>query len=162
MKKILLIAMSIFTMATFGQTDTTKKHKQLDCYVSGFFATSTGNKIGDASYAGVEAGIGFKNIGFGLSSGRGSLAAAQKETSNLYWYEIKTYAYIPVGSIKCFIIAGWGQYYNTTQSFIEYGAGFSYSVKKFDLGMTISNWNNAWYVSPGVTYNFSLGRNNGI
>lgn len=158
MKKVVLIALSIFTMSTFAQTDSTKKHKQLDCYVSGFYATSTGNSIGASSYAGVEAGVSFKNLGFGLSSGRGNLAAMPKETSNLYWYEVKTYGYIPVGSIKFIVVAGWGQYYNSVHSFIEYGTGFVYSIKKVDLGMTISNWDNAWYVSPGITYNFSVGK----
>lgn len=63
---------------------------------------------------------------------------------------------MPIGSIKGFVVAGWGQYYSTTHSFIEYGVGASYSIKNFDLGITASNWDRVVYVTPGICYNFSV------
>ncbi len=141
------------TLNSYSQTDTTKK--SLDCYISGSLSTSNGNNFNSNSYAGIEIGVCVKNITLGLASGRGNLDFSSELIQN-YWYEIKTSVSKPIGNVKCFILAGWGQYYNTTNSFIEYGAGFSYSIKNIDLCLQVSNWDKITYVSPGIAYNFSI------
>lgn len=153
MKKVLLIAMTMFTLSFIAQTDSTKK--KLDCYIGTSLSTSTGNNFNQNTYAGIEVGVCAKNMMFGYATGRGNLDFTSDMTEN-YWGEIKAYACLPVGSVKAFVIGGWGQYYKTTHSFIEYGVGAAYSVKKFDLSITVSNWDGVMYVSPGVCFNFGL------
>jgi hypothetical protein len=153
MKRLLIIALSIFTLSSFAQTDSTKK--KLDCYLAGSLSTSTGNNFNQNSYAGIELGVCAKNMMFGYATGRGNLDFTSDMTEN-YWGEIKAYACHQFGSVKGYVLGGWGQYYKTTHSFIEYGGGASYSVKKFDLSITVSNWDNVWYISPGVCFNFGL------
>ena len=159
-KRIALLGLALCTTlatATFAQTkDTTKTdRKKLDCYFAGSMSTSTGDNFNQNTYAGVELGVCAKNMMFGFATGRGNLDFTSDQTEN-YWYEIKSYASMPVGSVKAFVVAGWGQYYKTTHSFIEYGAGASYSIKKFDLSITVSNWDRVVYISPGVCFNFGL------
>ncbi len=156
MKKILLLStMLMISISINAQTDSSKK--QLNCYVSGSLSTSTGNNFSQSNYAGLELGVCAKNMTFGFASGRGNLDFSSDMIQN-YWYELKTSASKQVGDVKCFVLAGWGQYYNTTHSFIEYGAGFSYSINKFDLCIQVSNWDKIVYVSPGIAYNFNIGK----
>ena len=158
MKKVLVLGMSLLTLSTcFAQDSLKPKKEPLNCYASGFFATSTGNNFNAASYAGVEVGVGFKNVQFGISSGRGNLdkTIGAENVSN-YWYEAKTYATFPLGNVKGFVVAGWGQYYNSTHNFIEYGGGIVYSIKNVDLMLQVSNWDGVVYVSPGIAYNFQI------
>jgi hypothetical protein len=69
---------------------------------------------------------------------------------------LKAYACLPIGAVKGFALAEWWQYYGTKHSFIEYGVGAAYSVKQWDFSLTVSNWDRVVYVSPAVTFNFSL------
>ncbi len=157
MKKVgLLIALVAFTMGSFAQTDSTKS-KGLDMYLGGSLSTSTGNNFNQNTYAGVELGVCAKNMMFGYATGRGNLDFTSDMTQN-YWGELKAYACLPIGSVKAFILGGWGQYYTSTHSFIEYGIGASYSVKKIDLSVTVSNWDGVVYISPGLCWNFHLGK----
>lgn len=161
MKKLLLIIMIAVGITASAQTDSTKsccsKPKSLDLYVSTGLSTATGNNFNQSTYAGVEIGVCRENVMFGFASGRGNLDFTSDMTEN-YWYEAKVYATKQIGVVKGFVVAGWGQYYKTTHSFIEYGAGISYSIKKVDLCLTVSNWDNIVYVSPGICFNFSLGK----
>lgn len=95
---------------------------------------------------------------FSIASGRGNLDFSSSDASSNYWFEVKSYAYIPIGNINCYVLGGWGQYINTTHSFIEYGVGASYSIKNIALSVAVSNWDNYTYISPGITYNFSVGK----
>ena len=157
MKKLLVFALTVFTLSIGYSQDSDSLKKPLNCYASGFLATSNGNNFNAASYAGVELGVCFKNVQFGVSSGRGNLVKAVGEESiSNYWYEAKTYATFPLGNVKGFVVAGWGQYYNSTHSFIEYGGGFVYSIKNVDLMMQVSSWDGVVYASPGIAFNFSL------
>ncbi len=128
----------------------------IEFYASTFIATSSGNDFNQDSYTGIEAGIYVKNLAFGISTGCGNLKTISSDNASNYWFETKTYIYFPLGSVKGFGVAGWGQYYNTSQSFIEYGGGLVYSIKKFDVSLTVSNWDNQFYIAPGITYNFKL------
>ena len=93
---------------------------------------------------------------FGLAGGRGNLDFSAKDVVENYWIEVKSYAYKSVGNINCYIVGGWGQYLNTTHSFIEYGVGASYSIKHVALSVSVTNWDNVVYLSPGICYNFSI------
>ena len=154
MKTIILIAFALVTIGSQAQTDSTRK--TLNCYISGSFSTSTNDNFNQGSYAGLELGVCAKNLMFGVASGRGNIDFSSEDRIENYWYEIKAYACIPIGSVKGYALAGWGQYYKTTHSFIEYGIGAAYSVKQFDFSLTISNWDKVVYFTPGVTYNFGL------
>jgi len=154
MKKIMLMILSVVCISATAQ----EKTKGLDCYFAGSLSTTNGTNFNQSTYAGLELGVCAKNMMFGYASGRGNIDFSMPDASTNYWGEIKAYATKPVGDVKCFFVAGWGQYYGTTHSFVEYGAGFTYSVKKFDLGLTVSSWDNLVYVSPGITYNFHLGK----
>lgn len=136
--------------------DTTKTKKVLDCYIAASLSTSSGSNFNQSTFPSVELGISKKMMTIGFIIGRSNLEKTTIEKLENYWYEIKTTASMPIGPIKGFILAGWGQYYNSNQNFIEYGAGFSYSIKKFDLNMQVSSWYNTVYISPGITYNFKL------
>ena len=79
--------------------------------------------------AGLELGVCLKNLMFGVASGRGNLDFSTTGIQD-YWFEVKAYACLPIGAVKGFAVAGWGQYYGTNHSFIEYGVGAAYSVKQ--------------------------------
>lgn len=153
MKAFLLVLFTAVAMGVYAQADSTKK--QLDCYVAGSFSTSVNDNFKQGSYAGVELGVCVKNLMFGLASGRGTLDFSTNSIQD-YWYEVKAYACMPIGAVKGFVVAGWGQYFDTHHSFIEYGLGAAYSVKQFDFSLTVSNWDRVTYLSPGVTFNFGL------
>lgn len=147
------LILSILLSCTFinAQTDTTKS---FNFYVAASLSTTNGNDFALNSFASIELGLCVKNFNIGGLVGRGDLNFAKTDDISNYWYEIKIAASRPFGSAKCFILAGWGQYFNTGQSFIEYGGGLSYSISKFDLCLQVSNWNKTFYVSPGIAYNF--------
>lgn len=157
MKKILAICIAVAASLCVSAQDSTRV-KTLDCYFGASLSTATGNNFYQSSYASAELGVCRKNTSFAFAMGRGNLDASPygKEKIDNYWFEAKAYATVPIGNIKGIVVFGWGQYFNSNHSFIEYGAGFSYSVKKFDLGLTVSNWDNVVYVSPGISYNFSF------
>lgn len=152
MKKICLILSLLLSINVFSQTDSTKK--EIIPYISASLSTSTGGCFKVNSYYGLEAGIGIKNLAFGLAGGRGSFDYSSENISN-YWYELKSYVSFPVGSVRGFAVGGWGQYFNTGHSFLEYGVGAAYNVGRFDLSMTVSNWDNTVYLSPGICFNFN-------
>ena len=156
MKKVLIIALTSFTLNSYAQTDSTKK-KSLDCYFAASVSMSTGDNFKQNSYPSIELGVCFKNIAFGINTGRFNFDESPYgvEKYDYYYYELKTVAYFPLGSLKGYAIAGWGQY-KPNHSFIEYGGGFVYSIKKFDLIMQVSNWDRIVYLSPGIAYNFTI------
>lgn len=155
MKKILFIAFGLFAMSSFAQDS---KPKSLDCYVAGSVSMPSGNNFKQDAYPSLEVGVCKKNFMFGLSSGRLNFDTSPygKEKADNYYYELKTYASFPIGEIKGFVVAGWGQVFNSNHTFIEYGGGLVYSIKKVDLIVQVSSWDGKVYLSPGIAYNFSL------
>ncbi len=153
MKKLFtIIILMIISIDGFSQSDNIKR--EITPYLSTSFSTSTGDDFKLNSYYGVETGIGVKNLMFGLAGGRGNIDYSSDNIRN-YWYEIKTYASVPIGSVRGFVVIGWGQYFKTGHSFLEYGAGAAYTIKRFDISLTVSNWDKVVYVTPGVCYNFN-------
>lgn len=151
MKKMLTIIFLLTSLFSLAQDK-----KGVDKYISLSLSTSTADDFKIGSYVSLESGICVKNLTLGITLGRGNLACSSYDTERIenYYYEIKSYASMPIGNIKGFIIGGWGKYFNAKHSFIEYGVGFTYSIKKIDLGVSATNWDNIVYLSPGITYNF--------
>lgn len=160
MKKQLLIIFLIASVATtFSQKiDSTKK--TLDCYVSLSASAPTSDNFKQNGYPSFEFGISCKNMMFGINTGRMSFDKSPYVGENIknYYSEIKMMTMFPIGPIKGYVLGGIGEYYESTHMFIEYGGGIDYSVGKFDLTLQVSNWNQIVYLSPGITYNFSIKR----
>ena len=127
-------------------------------YISGCLSMSTGDNFNQSAYPSLELGACFKNFCFGFNSGRLNIDKSpfNGEKIENYYYELKSSVSFPLGAFKGYVVAGWGQYYNSTHSFIEYGGGVVYSIKKIDLMIQVSNWDRTVYVSPCIAYNFSL------
>lgn len=155
MKKIIFILiLFVCSFNVFSQVDSVS-FGEITPYLGVSFSTSTGDNFKTNSYAGAEAGIGIENLMFGVAVGRGNLDFSSSDNIQNYWYELKGYVSQPIGSVRGFAVAGWGQYFDTGHSFIEYGLGAAYSVGKFDIALTVSNWDKVVYVTPGICYNFS-------
>ena len=155
-KNIILIAFIFCGVFVANAQKDSLSRKKLECYVATSLSVSTNDNFKLGSYTSVETGVFIKNIALGLSSGRGNLDFSSEDKIQNYWYEAKSYVYFPVGSAKGYLIGGYGGYYKTSHMFIEYGIGAAYSVKRFDFSITVSNWSNTVYITPGVCYNFKL------
>jgi len=156
MKKIVCFTIVLLSISSYAQPDSTKK-KSLDCYFAGSVSMSTGDNFKQNSYPSLELGVCHKNLAFGLNLGRLNFDESPYviEKIDNYYFELKSMAYFPVGSLKGYVIAGWGQY-KPDHSFIEYGGGIAYSIKNIDLVLQISNWDRIVYLSPGIAYNFCI------
>jgi hypothetical protein len=117
----------------------------------------------NTSYFGFEAGVTHKNLGLGLVLGRGSFSGIDKDFSGVnkgsdlrgnYFAEVKSTVTQPVGNVNVTALFGYGTYFTSDRTFIEYGVGMSYSVNKFAYGMSYSNWDGVNFVTPNITYNF--------
>ncbi len=161
MKKIFTIICLMFATVTFSQNlDTTsikaKEKSQISGYVSYGLSLTNSSDFRTSSYTGLETGITYKNLGVGVIFGRGSLKGLGQKSDNLsqYFYEVKTSAGFPIGDLTGSFIFGYGGYFNTNHNFIEYGGGFSYTIKHISYGVMVSNWDGVTYVTPNITYNF--------
>ena len=157
MEKTLFILLTAFSLSSFAQTEPAKK--SLNCYASGSLSMATGDNFKQNSYPSIELGIfATDNLSFGFNTGRLNLDKSPYSGEKIqnYYYELKSSASFPIGSIRGFVVGGWGQYYDSNHSFIEYGGGIYYSVKKFDFVLQVSNWDKTTYLSPGIVYNFKL------
>ena len=158
MRKLFLITIASLALNISNAQTDSSKHKPLDCYVAGSLSMSTGDNFAASSYPSFEFGFCWKNMAFGLNTGRMSLEKSPYDGEQIenYYSEIKTNIYFPIGPIKGYVVTGWGQYYNSKHSFIEYGGGIVRSIGKFDLMLQVSSWNQCMYLSPGIAYNFSI------
>ena len=163
MKKItfLLIAIISFTLNVNAQSDTSKI--KVSEYISTGISVTNGDKFSDNNYGWIEGGIGIKNFSAGIAVGRVSLGnrinykdsvSSLKEDARNYYWELKAYGNFPLGVLSGNVILGYGGVFNSTHNFIEYGIGISYSKKVIGYGISISNWDNVYYVSPGISVNF--------
>jgi hypothetical protein len=154
MKKILILALTLITSLGFAQTDSTKV--KTTGYTSLGLALSNNSDFKTGAFTSLETGLQRNNIAVGIIFGRGSLAGLGRSNDNLsnYFYELKTTGYFPLGSVTGSVIFGWGGYFKTQHSFIEYGGGISYSVGKMGYGVTYSNWDGTNYLTPCITLNF--------
>jgi hypothetical protein len=167
MKKVFTILAIFATLFATAQchTDSTAAccdKTQFSPYVS--FGVSMTNTKKDgvvtpfktSSYASIEGGVCYGNLGLGLVLGRSYLNGAFKTDDDIsnYFAEVKSTVTQPIGNVNVTGLFGYGNYLNTKRYFIEYGIGMSYSINKFAYGMTYSNWDGTNYVTPNITYNF--------
>ncbi len=156
MKKVILILAVLISTSAFAQSDSTKVKSKPTAYTSFGLSVSNGDDFKASSYVAIENGIMYENLAIGAIFGRGNLTDMGKSTDNIgkYYYEVKATGYIPLGILFGNVIFGWGGYFNSVHTFIEYGGGISYSKGKFGYGVTYSNWDGVNYVTPSITFNY--------
>ena len=162
MKKVILIALTMFAFigASNAQSDTASVESSgVDFYAAG--CLSIGNSVlstfASTSYPSLEFGFMKGNWALGLVVGRGSNDFSTQGNASNYWWSIKNAAYFPIGDseMDAYALFAVGNYMSTKTVFIEYGVGFSY-MPTDHLGLFIqaSNWDELWYVTPGLSYTF--------
>ena len=153
MKKLILITMTMFTFIGMSNA---QEEKGVDAYVSAGLSISNtyDTTFAFSSYPSVEVGFMKNNWSMGLVLGRGNNVFRTKDDISNYWWEVKTALSFPMGKFSGYGIIGIGNYITTSRIFVEYGAGFSYCWNKFGVFSQVSNWDGAWYVTPGVSYTF--------
>jgi hypothetical protein len=135
---------------------TTNAQSKLSGYLSYSLSMTNTSNFRTSSYTNLEGGVIKDNLSLGVALGRGSMFGMFKSTDSFdnYFYEFKTSAYIPMGIVSIGAIVGYGGYFNTNHTFIEYGGGLSYTVKQIGYGVSITNWDGITYLSPSLTFNF--------
>ena len=154
MKKILLPTLfAFFLINSFAQE--TEENKAQFYLATGISVSNTGfNDLASSSFGSIEVGL-MKNIfGFALVGGRSNFSDFDHDDISNYWVEAKSSVSFPLGKANGYGLLGFGNYLNTSQFFIEYGVGYSYSWDHWGVFGQVSNWDNAWYVTPGVSYTF--------
>lgn len=143
-----------FAASAQCQHDTTKT--PITGYVSYGVSMTNTSDYRTSSYTGLEGGICYSNLSLGGIFGRGSLRGLGSSTDNInqYFYEVKATGSVPVGSLTGSVFMGYGGYFGTSHTFIEYGVGMGYSVNKFTYGLSCSNWDGITYITPNITFNF--------
>jgi hypothetical protein len=157
MKKSILILMAMFAfIGVSNAQDTTNENSGVDVYVAAGLSMSNtyDTTFAFSSYPSVEVGIMKNNWSMGLVLGRGNNVFRTKDDISNYWWEIKTALSFPIGNFSGYGLLGIGNYMSTKRLFVEYGAGFSYCWNNFGVFSQVSNWDGAWYVTPGISYTF--------
>ena len=171
MKKLLSLALLLCTTVTFAQTELgditdemfkgeskkdtvktfeTEEGPSLSYYAAAGLSMSN-NQLGDfkgTSYPSVELGVMVENVAVGLVGGFSSL-----EDYSL-WGEIKTAIYFPLGAVDGYAVMGYGTYFNSPATFIEYGGGISYAPDNVGFFLQTTKWDGIWYLTPGLCINF--------
>ena len=127
------------------------------------FYTSIGISVGNqgdntfknTSYLSIENGIMYKDFFGGIVLGNSDLNLGKDN----YFYEGKAGYCFPIGILNGTTFFGIGSYFSVDPSlkrstFIEYGAGLSYTHKKVSFGVCYSNWAGSDYITPSVTINW--------
>jgi hypothetical protein len=154
MKKLIIAVFLLLTITSFAQEDSTKSYT---VYLAGglSISNSANSTFGRSSYPSLELGVMKDNLTGGLVVGRSNLSGFDNDVVQNYWYELKTAVYFPIGKVNGYGIFGIGNYISTKQLFIEYGAGFSYSLtNNIDTFVQASSWDGTFYITPGLVYNF--------
>jgi len=160
MKNLFLILIAVFaTTIVTAQTSCCSNDSTsgVDIYVSAGLSISNNGDTTFAytSYPSVELGFMKNNFSLGLVVGRGNFTGIGKvDYFSNYWTELKAAVYLPIKKFNAYALFGVGSYFEDRGIFIEYGAGFSYSFNKFGIFTQASNWDNYWYVTPGISYTF--------
>ena len=110
--------------------------------------------LGERSYPSMELGFNKDGLSLALVTGRSDNNYSVEERLSNYWWEVKTAFCVPAGSFDVYGLLGVGNYMSTKRVFIEYGMGFSRTLGQVSYFAQISNWDNLWYITPGLTYTF--------
>lgn len=149
MKKILFVLFSLISLSCFSQDD-----KKVSGYLSSGVSIPGGSQdFKSRSYASIESGICYQNLSAGFVLGRASLDEANFR--NMFW-EVKTSPSVWISPVFGYAVLGYGAYMDYKKSFLEYGVGISYPVKKTSYFAQITNWDEINYISLGLTYNFKF------
>lgn len=158
MKSLGLLLACVFAFSTVSFSQDSTKTSGVDVYAAA--GLSIGNS-GDStfafnSYPSVEVGIMKGNFAVAAVFGRGNNVYIGKDNINNYWWEVKSCLYFPIkdSGFSGYGLLGVGNYMGTKSVFVEYGLGFSYAWNNFGVFAQASNWDRAWYVTPGISYTF--------
>lgn len=154
MNKFLSFALIVLCIA--GTATAQETSSKPDFYISAGLSISNTHDttFSYSSYPSIEFGLMKNNFSLGLVAGRSNLSGFRSDVTSNYWYELKSAVYFPIGKFSGYGLLGLGNYLSTSQFFIEYGAGFSYSFNKVGIFAQASNWDGTWYVTPGIGYTF--------
>ncbi len=153
-----LLFVTVFALATLsypGAVDAQEAEDTgIETYVAaGLSIGNTGDSgFGETSYPSLAFGFSKDFGSLGLVVGRSSNDLSGEEDASNYWWEIKTALAVPVGDFSAYGLIGLGNYLSTSRFFVEYGFGVSHSWGALSLFIQASNWDGAWYVTPGLSY----------
>lgn len=151
MKKLFLLIAVILIVQNIYSQETQSKF----LFFSGVsLSLSNGEPFSETSYPSIENGIMYKNVYGSVVIGRENLTFSEKDCIENYFYELKVGTTFPIGCVSGTVFGGYGKYFSSLYNFIEFGAGISYTYKKFSYGINYSNWNNVNYVTPSLTFNW--------
>ncbi len=161
MKKIItLLAVTLFTVSSFAQADSSIISKTKTSFYSsigvsiGHVDPSDANidNFSKASYPSLEIGMTRKSVSLGAIVGCENFLTSSTSRG---FYELKTSISRPIGECSIYGLFGVGAYMESSfNNFLEYGAGFSYMPGKVGYFVQYSNWARTNYVSVGATIGF--------
>lgn len=161
MKKLLLLAVLLFTTVTFAQVETPNvdqpvKKKEYVKYISLGLSMHMDGDFQQQSYPSVEIGVTHNNISYGAVFGRGNLVNIfDKDNIDNYFWEAKFAPSYSIGDLTGTLFAGAGGYIDSQHYFTEVGIGLSYAYKNTSFGVNVSNWDTVNYFTPNITYSFN-------
>jgi hypothetical protein len=113
------------------------------------------------SYPSIEFGHTTNDVSYSLVYGRGDFKNMFGHSDNLknYFIEYKIVPSTTIGKMTFGFVVGAGTYLGKTADrnytyFGEIGGVASYSINKFSVGTSFTNWANNWYLTPTLTYNY--------
>ena len=120
-------------------------------YVSTGLSVTNSQNVNQESFASVELGYSANNFSYGVVVGSTNLGFEN------YWYEGKVAYSFNVAKVNPYVLVGAGSYFSSTSNssdlFIEYGAGISVPLGNVSPYVQVSNWDSANYVTFGLTFN---------
>lgn len=157
MKKIYSL-LAVLAITATAQAQEKSLDRLWNPYITASYSigNTTSTQFKENTYFALEAGATRGNLGLFGAVGRGSTKGAfcADDTIHPYWVEVGTTVSQSVGMVDVYGVIGVGTYLQSDKAFIEYGAGFMLPINKtVTLGGKITNWDNAWYVSPTLTFN---------
>lgn len=152
MKKLFLLGVFALTMsATMNAQTTEPSSNNGNFYASTGLSVTNSENVNQESFASVEVGYSLNNFSYGAVVGSTNLGFEN------YWYEGKVAYSFNVVKINPYVLVGAGSYFGSTSNssdlFIEYGAGISVPLGNISPYVQVSNWDSANYVTFGLTFN---------
>ena len=150
MKNLILGAILLFSVMSFGQTIPTEKDRNM--FLSLGLSTSQGD-FKTNSYPSIELGYVHEKISYSAVFGRGDFNGVLSNSDKIqnYWFELKFSPSYSVGPLNGFLIAGGGAYFDSTEYFAELGLGLSYTYNRFTYGCSFTNWDTKNYITPFIS-----------
>jgi hypothetical protein len=131
----------------------------LKFYVAAGVSIGNGTEFKLSSYPSIEFGASKGALSYGAVFGNSTFTTKESQpglddAGKPFW-EAKISASAPIGQCKGYILFGVGNYFGTSNTFIEYGSGVTFSFKPFDTFVQVSNWDRGDYVSIGLSKTFN-------